>query len=204
MTAEHTAAIATAVEDRLRQRYPGVAEVEVHFIPTQAATPDYALTARAAADALGLATHEVRVAEVPQGKILEMHVEVPPGQTLSAAHAQVTTLEHNVRASLPDVADVVTHIEPALTTTATAPPPSAKLEHDVPAMLGKRFPGMRWHHFRVSPYDDGYAVILHVTLPAQMTVEEAHQLAEAAELLVRTEFPSIGRVTIHTEPPENQ
>lgn len=202
MTADHTAAIAATIEESLRHKFEGVSEVEVHFIPTHGAAPDYALAARAAADALGLATHEVRLAEAPQGKILEMHVEVPPGQTLGAAHAQVTTLERNVRASLPDVADVVTHIEPALTATATAPAPSAKLEHDIPAMLGKRFPGMRWHHFRVSTYDDGYAVILHVTLPAQMTVEEAHQLAESAEILVRTEFPSVGRVTIHTEPPE--
>jgi cation diffusion facilitator family transporter len=204
MTADHTAAIAAAIEENLRRKFDGISEVEVHFIPTQGAQPDYALTARAAADALGLATHEVRVAEAPQGKILEMHVEVPPGQTLGAAHKQVSTLEQHVRASLPDVADVVTHIEPALTAVPhSASQPSATLERDVPALLSRHFPGMRWHHFRVSPYDDGYAVIMHVTLPAQMTVEEAHQLAEAAEILVRTEFPSVGRVTIHTEPPEN-
>jgi cation diffusion facilitator family transporter len=201
MTADHTAALATAIEESLRRKFDGIAEVEVHFAPAHGTAPDYALTARAAADALGLATHEVRLAEAPQGKILEMHVEVPPGQTLGAAHAQVSALEQHVRASLPDVADVVTHIEPALTASSAAPVPSATLERDVTAMLSKRFPGMRWHHFRVSPYDDGYAVIMHVTLPAQMTVEEAHQLAEAAEMLVRTEFPSIGRVTIHTEPP---
>ena len=53
------------------------------------------------------------------------------------------------------------------------------------------------------PYDGGYALTMHVTLPAQMTLEHAHQIAEEAEMLVRTEFPRVGRVTIHTEPPES-
>ncbi len=43
---------------------------------------------------------------------------------------------------------------------------------------------------------------MHVTLSADLTLERAHQIAEDAEILVRTEFPDVERVTIHTEPPE--
>lgn len=202
-TADHTAAIAAAIEDKLESKFDGISEVEVHFIPAPGTLPDYVLTARAAADALGLATHEVRLAEAPEGKILEMHVEVPPGQTLGAAHEQVSALEQQVRASLPDVADVVTHIEPALSTqTSSALPESARIERDVLALLQRYYPDMDWHHAHTTIYDDGFALTMHVTMPANITLEYAHGVAEAAEMLVRTEFPSVGRVTIHTEPPE--
>ena len=204
MTADHTAALASAIEERLKLRYDGIAEIEVHFSPAQGTLPDYVLTARAAADALGLTTHEVRLADAPQGKILEMHVEVPGGQTLGAAHQQVTTLERQVRASLPDVADVVTHIEPALPVEETPLLLSEEeqIEHDVLALLSVRHPLMGWHHVHASPYDGGYAMTLHVTMPAQIKLEHAHQIAERAEMLVRTEFLKVKRVTIHTEPPE--
>lgn len=202
-TADHTAAIAAAIEEKLDSKFDGIAEVEVHFIPAQGAQPDYVLTARAAADALGLATHEVRLAEDADGIILEMHVEVPPGQTLGAAHQQVSELEQHVRASLPDVADVITHIEPALSVTPNGTLlESERIAREVLALLKRYYPDMGWHHVHVSTYDDGYALTMHVTMPAQITLEYAHGVAEAAEMLVRTQYPSVARVTIHTEPPE--
>lgn len=208
-TADHAAAITDAIRAKLEAELDGVAEVEVHFAPTRNAPPDYALRARAVADALGLATHEVRIADAPEGKILEMHVEVPPGQTLGSAHDQVSQLEQNVRASLPDVADVITHIEPALkakegvTDGNGALTQSAQIEHDVLALLQRRYPSMGWHHVKATTYDGGYALVMHVTLAAELTLERAHKIAEDAEMLVRTEFPRVGRVTIHTEPPES-
>ncbi|MFN8560400.1 MAG: cation-efflux pump [Anaerolineae bacterium] len=205
MTAEHSAAITDAIRERLEQELGGVSEVEVHFVPAQGALPDYVLTARAAADALGLTTHEVRLADAPEGKILEMHVEVPPKQTLGAAHEQVSRLEENVRSNLPEIADVVTHIEPALEVVPNGTAKSATgVEGDVLALLRRHYPLLDWHHVHASSYDGGYALTMHVTLPAQMTLERAHQVAESAEMLVRTEFPRVVRVTIHTEPPENK
>lgn len=203
MTAEHSAAITDAIRDRLEHQFGGISEVEVHFVPAHGVLPDYVLTTRAAADALGVTTHEVRLADTPDGKILEMHVEVAPGQTLGAAHEQVSQLEQQVRASLPDVADVVTHIEPAqIALTDGLLPEDREIERDVMTLLHQQYPSIDWHHVHASSYDGGYALTMHVTLPAQITLESAHKIAEAAEMLVRTEIPYVSRVTIHTEPPE--
>jgi cation diffusion facilitator family transporter len=208
MTADHAAAIAGAIREKLTQNLDGITEVEVHFVPAQGAQPDYVLTARAAADALGLATHEVRLADAPEGKILEMHIEVPAGQTLSAAHNVVSRFEQQVRSSLPDVAEVVTHIEPALSDLPAEalndalPDEWSEVEDDVLVLLRQREPSMNWHHVRASSYEEGYAVTLHVTMPGSVSLEHAHQVAEAAEMLVRTEIPRVERVTIHTEPAE--
>ncbi len=204
MTAAHTAAIAQAIREKMEGALEGVQEVEVHFAPqTDASMPDYVLVARARADALGISTHEVRVSDTPKGKLLEMHVEVPPGETLKHAHDRVSELEREVRAHLPEVFDVVTHIEPALlsshnheTDTTLDDAVTARAYH----LLRTHYPQYDWHHFHLTPYEGGAAISLHVGLSGDVTVEAAHRLAEEAEMLVRTSIPDVERVTIHTEP----
>lgn len=208
MTTEHTEAITSAIEDKLRNHIEGLAEVEVHFVPVYSGEKDYALLARARADALGLATHEVRLSEGKQGKVLEMHVEVPPDQTLAAAHERVSQLEKVVQATLPDVAEVVTHIEPAVQRTDAQVAEDALNQHakmlrlQALQLLEANYPDANWHNLWVAPSNEGFSLLMHVTLPAQLSVESAHRIAEAAETLLRTELPQIERVTIHTEPPE--
>lgn len=205
MTADHTAAIAGAIRDALQDELRGITEVEVHFEPVAPEGQlDYALATRAQADALGLTTHEVRVSEGLNGKLLEMHVEVPPDQTLADAHEQVTRLEKSVAADLPEIAEIITHIEPALKTPHTAEPnglPTADtLMAQAAALLHASYPETDWHHLRATPFAEGYALTMHAALPPQMSVEAAHALAEAAELQLRTTLRGVSRVTIHTEP----
>lgn len=208
MTAAQTSAIAEAIRQKFSATLAGVSEVEVHFEPRLAGEKDYALTARAHADALGLSTHEVRLSDTRDGKILEMHVEVPPNQTLGEAHTQVSQLEQDIRANLPEVCEVVTHIEPAQQTpeeTQEMPTPKKEeiLKSQALDVLLKKYPSMDWHDLRVSHYEGhggNYALSLHVSLDADATVEQAHTLAEDAELLIRKAIPEFARVTIHTEP----
>ncbi|MBI5666972.1 MAG: cation diffusion facilitator family transporter [Chloroflexi bacterium] len=209
MTADHTAAIATAIRDRLNDHIEGISEVEVHFSPRAWGENDYALSARAQADALGLATHEVCVTDAPDGKVLEMHVEVPPGQTLAEAHERVSQLEQNVQTNVPGVVEVITHIEPAQ--VAVVPDMSSedmaaqseRVAGQALDLLRRRFPGLNWHDLRVQPYNGGsFNLTAHVALEPEMSVEAAHALAEDAELLLRTSIPRLSRVTIHTEPPD--
>jgi cation diffusion facilitator family transporter len=202
-TAEQTAAISDAISEKLCAHLTGVDEVEVHFQPTGYAERDYAQTARARADALGLNTHEVRLIEGAGSKVMELHVEVPPGQTLEQAHGQVTELEGAIRAALPDLTDVVTHIEPKLTEVGgDLSGTAAGVRQHALALLRVRFPAVDWHDLRVSALNGSgfYALTLHAALTASITVEEAHDLAERAEVVLRSELPRVARVTIHTEP----
>lgn len=207
MTTDQSAAIADAIREKLQITLPGIHEVEVHFAPHQRAEPDYTLAARAHADAMGLATHEVRLSDGPDGKVLEMHVEVPADQTLGAAHDQVSQLEHDVQASLPDVVEVITHIEPALATVdsgqdETLDDHAQSLERQALALLLAEHGDLDWHDLRIQPYQAGFSLTMHVTLPSQISVEAAHRVAESAETLLRNHLPELERVTIHTEPPE--
>ncbi|MDZ4769446.1 MAG: cation diffusion facilitator family transporter [Chloroflexota bacterium] len=204
MTADHTGAIARAVEEAMRAALPGVQEVEVHFASAPPSDSNIALIVRAHADALGLATHEVQVITGESGRALEMHVEVPSGQTLQAAHDRVTQLEDKVRAALPDVDAIVSHIEPIQTGGRNGLIASAcePLLEQARTLLARRYPSFNWHDFEVTPLDGGCRLTVHVSLPGSLTLERAHQVAEGAELLLRTELPRLARVTIHTEPVE--
>jgi divalent metal cation (Fe/Co/Zn/Cd) transporter len=46
----------------------------------------------------------------------------------------------------------------------------------------------------------GYALMMHCHLPASVSVEDAHRIAEHVETSIRSELPLVQRVTIHTEP----
>lgn len=207
-TADHTEAIANAIRDQLGHHIEGLAEVEVHFVPVENGHKDYALLARARADALGLSTHEVRLTEGEGGKVLEMHVEVPPDQTLGLAHERVSQLEQDVQATLPDVAEIITHIEPALKDESALPTQESldvyakTLKTKAFKLLQAHYPDANWHHLWVASSHEGFALTMHVALPSQLSVEAAHRIAEAAEILLRAELPEIERVTIHTEPLE--
>ncbi len=206
MTAAQTQAISDAIRDELAKKIRGLAEVEVHFVPVTDRPADYALLARARADALGLTTHEVYVRDGDDGKVMEMHVEVPPGQTLGKAHEQVSQLEADIKSRLPEVEEVITHIEPAIS-QKSASDFNQQTEIDsfrkqVNKLLNAHFPQADWHNIEVFPTISGFTVAMHVTLPAQISVEAAHQIAESAEVLLRAHLPLVERVTIHTEPPD--
>lgn len=204
-TTSHTAAIADAIRDKLNSELDGVAEIEVHFAPNGHAQADFALTARAAADALGLLTHEVYESESDRGKVLELHVEVPSGLTLDEAHQRVSQLEHDIQQKLPSVVEVITHIEPRKHTIGGSNPEDSQcstIEKTAWSLLRTRFPHVDWHDLRVRPQDGRFALTMHVALPHQITIEAAHDIAEAAETALRSEIPELERVTIHTEPPD--
>lgn len=206
VTTDHAYSIARRIKEGVRDAFPGVQEVQVHFAPQRDAPPDYALEARAVADGLGLNVHEVIPVPVRDGIALEMHVEVAPGLTLGEAHRQVSEFERRLKARVPRLREVLTHIEPAnahgapLTQTHVA----LDLRDRSLAIANRLYPSANWHHATIRLALGGYALMMHCHLPAAVSVEEAHAIAEHVETSIRNEIPELQRVTIHTEPPEGE
>jgi divalent metal cation (Fe/Co/Zn/Cd) transporter len=203
MTASHTHAIADEVQRRMKESVEGVGEVEVHFAPHRGTAPDYVLVSRAAADALGLSVHEVVPVRTSSGVVLDMHVEMGGNLSLEDAHVQATEFERRVRARLPDVVDVVTHIEPAPSgeTKDALSQDAQRIRHRALSVAYALYPDANWHDVRVLQEGRGYALTLHCHLPGEVPLDRAHAIAERVETRIRAELPQIRRVTIHTEPP---
>ncbi|MBN1680017.1 MAG: cation diffusion facilitator family transporter [Anaerolineae bacterium] len=202
-TTDHAYAIAETIKEQVLSTYPEVEEVQVHFAPQRADRLDYTLEARAAADALGLSVHEVIPVPERNGVALEMHVEVQPGLTLGEAHRQVSELEQRLKTHIPGVLDVLTHIEPASPQGAPLMQTQAALDlrDQALAVANELYPDANWHHATIRLALGGYALTVHCHLPATVSVEEAHAIAEHVETCIRNKLPLLQRVTIHTEPP---
>ena len=56
--------------------------------------------------------HNVRVIRTGDAYELSLHVKLPPGQPLEEAHEVVSQLEAAIRAAVPEVRDIHTHMEP--------------------------------------------------------------------------------------------
>ncbi len=56
--------------------------------------------------------HRVRIRKVGFHRIIDMDVEVPGGLTVTAAHERVMALEREIHARVPNVYDIIIHIEP--------------------------------------------------------------------------------------------
>lgn len=204
-TAEHAAAITTAIEQRLRETFTGIQEIEVHFVPQKSDAIDYGLEVRALADTLGLKTHSVRLTQNGDTAVLDLHVEVPPAQSLDEAHRQATRLEESIRERFNDLSDVITHIEPTPLEIVQAHPNASltqieRTRQKVLDTLQALFPSVDWHHLHLHNSDEGWVILLHAALPAHTSIEQAHHIAEQAERQLRSVIHPIERVTIHTEP----
>jgi len=203
MTADQTAAIAREIRKQLRQRFEGLRDIQIAFLPQKATEPDYALVARAEGDALGIGVHEVIASTTPRGLVLEMHVEVAPDQTVGAAHQLVTHFEERLQRSVPGLARVVTHIEPAHSHEYVSDNSAIarRLAEDALAIATELYGQYGWHDVDIrAEADGGYALSIHCQVAQDMPLEEAHRMAERVETEMRARQAALHRVTIHTEP----
>jgi cation diffusion facilitator family transporter len=117
-------------------------------------------------------------------------IGVPPGAAVGQGHAAADRVERAVQAALPE-SDVVVHVEPR-----TA---EALRERVLAAALG--IPRVREvHNVRVVTVDGGIEVGLHLKLPGDLSLEDAHDVASAVERAISAELPDVVGVRTHLEP----
>ena len=118
-------------------------------------------------------------------------IGVPPGAAVGQGHAAADAVEEAVQRALPET-DVVVHVEPA----------------DVDADLRERVhaavfavPRVREvHNVRVLHVGGRSQLSLHVKLPGDLPLEEAHLAAEEVEGEIVRRVPEVDGVLVHLEP----
>jgi divalent metal cation (Fe/Co/Zn/Cd) transporter len=117
-------------------------------------------------------------------------IGVPPGAAVGQGHAAADRVEQAVQAALPE-SDVVVHVEPGTE--------EALRERVLAAALG--VPRVREvHNVRVVTVDGGIQVGLHLKLPGDLSLEEAHEVASEVERAISSELPNVVGVQTHLEP----
>jgi cation diffusion facilitator family transporter len=110
-------------------------------------------------------------------------------------HAAADAVERALESALPE-ADVVVHVEPMQADTAAR-------ERAHAAALG--VPQVREVH-NVSVVDTGMGneLSLHLKLPGDLSLEEAHEIAEQVERAIHEAVPEVSSVQTHLEPLEEE
>jgi cation diffusion facilitator family transporter len=200
VTQAHT--VADRVED-LVERALGGADVVVHVEPTEV---EGGIRERATAAAHAIPevreVHNVRVMRLPDGYELSLHVKLPRELSLDEAHDAVERLEQQVRAQVPELRIVHTHIEPlARTDWASAPPSDATAaERAAIESAVKRFTGTDPVKVTFRDGEQGRVALVTVSLPGDQPLPSAHRHAGAIEEAVRERCPDLADVIVHTEP----
>jgi cation diffusion facilitator family transporter len=197
---------ADAIEDAIRRELPA-ADVLVHVEPRAVAGD---LRERATVAALSVPDvrelHNVRVMQLDGGYELSLHVKLPRGLSLADAHATVEELEAAVRAAVPELRMVHTHIEPLSRTDWASKPTRDEVATQLEAIedVVRRYTGQDAAGVRFRDAERGRVALITVLLPADQPLPSAHRRAGEIEHAVRERCPDLADVIVHTEPAEER
>jgi cation diffusion facilitator family transporter len=195
-------AVADSIEDAVRHTLPG-SDVVVHVEPG-AAEGD--LRERASAAALTVRgvreVHNVRVVDVDGRPELSLHLKLPAGLDLGAAHDIACAVEAAICAAVAEVGDVHTHIEPLSSDAEGAEPRRSEIaaEEAIVRETVRELTGDEPEALRFRAGHDGLVVLLTVLLDGAQTLDQAHDIASQLERRIRERAPAIDEVIVHTEP----
>jgi cation diffusion facilitator family transporter len=167
-----------------------IRSIDVLMDRTVADADDRIRAALAQADDL-VELRRVRVRQAGGRHFVDLVVGVPMDTGVRQAHAVADRIEDVIERALGG-ADVVVHIEPT------------EAEGDIrerATAAAFAIPEVREvHNVRVMRLPDGYELSLHVKLPRDLSLDEAHDAVERLEQGVRAEVAELRTVHTHIEP----
>jgi len=190
-------AAADAVEAAVARALPN-ADVVVHVEPIE----DASVHERAHAAAIGVPNvrevHNIALVDVDGHTELSLHVKLPGELSLDEAHAIAEQLETSIRAAVPEIAGVQTHLEP-LTESSAAREVHVGDEAEIRRIV-REATGAEPRELRFLRTSAGLVAFLTLGLDGTCRLEEAHARASEIEEKIRRARPDIDDVIVHTEP----
>jgi cation diffusion facilitator family transporter len=133
----------------------------------------------------------LRVRQSAGRHFADVVIGVSPGAVVGQAHAVADAVEDAVHEALPD-SDVVVHVEPRRDDETLR-------ELVLAAGLGVRRV-REVHNVRLVTVDGGVEVGLHIKLPGDLPLSEAHEVASEVERAISQAVPEVVSVRTHLEP----
>jgi cation diffusion facilitator family transporter len=133
----------------------------------------------------------LRMRQAAGRQFADVVIAVPPGAAVGQGHAAADAVEAAVHEALPQ-SDVVVHVEPREDEAAL---------RERALAAAQRVPQVREiHNLSVLRTDDGAQVSLHLKLPADLSLEDAHAVATEVERSISESLPEVASVQTHLEP----
>jgi len=200
-TFQRSEQVSETVTSRVREILPD-ADVMVHSVPRARDAENIFDRIRAVAARHNFNVHDISVQDLAGELHVEQHLELDEQLSMKEAHDEVTRLESEMRAEIPEIATILTHIESELATIETGE--QIVLEPGLEQRLRnvvKGFPAvMDVHDFQFKRIRDRLYVSCHCTLPDDMPLGQVHDVQTALEIGFKHDVPELFRVLIHPEP----
>jgi cation diffusion facilitator family transporter len=133
----------------------------------------------------------LRMRQAGSRQFADVVISVPPGAAVGQGHAAADRVEAALHGALPG-SDVVVHVEPSHDEEAIR-------DRAHSAALG--VPRVREvHNVSVLHVGGRTEVSLHLKLPGELPLKEAHDVATQVELAIRLAAPEVDSVQTHLEP----
>jgi cation diffusion facilitator family transporter len=195
-------AAADAVEEAVERAVPDT-DVVVHVEPAEAGAglPERALAAALAVPRVR-EVHNVSVLEVGEHTEVSLHLKLPGSLTLAEAHDVATLVEREIRAALPEVDAVQTHLEPLTEPSAVRSVSQGALEAESTAVrrIVREATGADPRELRFLATERGVVAFLTLAMDPEDALADAHARASEIEERIRRDHPAITDVIVHTEP----
>lgn len=152
-----------------------------------------AAAARAAIDAVQPAVElrRLRMRQAAGRHFADVVIGVSFDAAVGQGHAAADRVERAVQAALPE-ADVVVHVEPLEQDAALR-----ERAHAAALGVGRV---REVHNVSAVSLDSGTELSLHLKLPGDLSLEEAHAIAEEVERAILHDVPEVATVQTHLEP----
>jgi cation diffusion facilitator family transporter len=138
-----------------------------------------------------VALHRLRLRQAGGRTFADVVIGVSPGAAVGQGHAAADRVEAALHRALPG-SDVVVHVEPAGA--------EAELRERVRAAAMNVSQVRELHDLTLIDTDDGIEASVHLKLPGDLPLADAHAIAEDVERAIRTAAPEVRAVQTHLEP----
>jgi cation diffusion facilitator family transporter len=191
-----------AVRNKLALPY---ADIMIHVEPSDPDKDGTLETVRVLAACQELSAHNIRIRNVKEQLLLELHLGIPDKFTVNQAHARATSFEDAVRKTFPTLSRINTHLEPIISDgdCLTSQANDLEIKQIVEEVCAHSGIACLPHEVE-SIYEGGELCLsFHCTLAGEMSVTHAHDFTEQLEKGLRSRISYLGNVMIHIEPFES-
>jgi cation diffusion facilitator family transporter len=201
VTFQRSEQLVEAVTEAVHRILPD-ADVTVQPLPRAQRSENIFDRIRAVATRHNLNVHDISVQDLAGRLHVEQHVELDERMSLKSAHDQVTELEADMRHDVPQIADILTHIEsePATIETGDELVRDADLERRLKSLASQFSEIVDMHDVQIKKVRGRLYVSCHCTFSDDLSLARVHDIQTDLEIRFKQAAPELFRVLIHPEP----
>lgn len=140
--------------------------------------------------------HHIRSRGTPDAAFVDLHVKVSPEMSTAQAHAIASEVERRLVNRMPNILDALVHIEPASNDNVN---PWERMANDLRSTADGM--GLGAHDLHVhTDLRGAYTVEVHLEILDDISLGEAHAIADRFESRVRQRWTKIEEIITHLEP----